>query len=134
VPEDPDDDTDFELPYQKALNEAFMNGLCKESLYFSVASRNNDRTVAGKSFAWRLLGMMPSFQRQSGGQTEGIDILAEQINDLTGLDMFFRFEDQKYDAPVYFWIFSAWTGTRCQMQQCVLHRSARLAGVFRAFF
>jgi hypothetical protein len=30
--------------------------------FFAVASRNNDRTVAGKSFAWRLLGMMPSFE------------------------------------------------------------------------
>jgi hypothetical protein len=29
----------------------------------AVASRNNDRTVAGKSFAWRLLGMMPSISK-----------------------------------------------------------------------
>jgi hypothetical protein len=45
-----------------------------------------------------------------------IDIFAQQINDLTSLDMFFWFGDQCIDAPAYFWIFYVWTGTRCQMQ------------------
>ena len=34
-------------------------------------------------------------------------------------------------APVYFWIFSAWTGMRFQARQCVQPRSARRAGVPR---
>ncbi len=37
-------------------------------------------------------------------------------------------------APVYSWISSAWTGTRCQMQQCVLQHSERLAGVLKSIF
>jgi hypothetical protein len=54
-------------------------------LFFqAVASRNNDRTVAGKSFAWCLLGMMPSISKAAtvsqaavriGGQTEGRDCI-----------------------------------------------------------
>jgi hypothetical protein len=30
------------------------------TVVLAVASRNNDRTVAGKAYAWRLLGMMPA--------------------------------------------------------------------------
>ena len=33
------------------------------------------------------------------------------------------------DAPVFFWIFSVWMGTRCQQQRCVPQRSAQVAGV-----
>ncbi len=65
---------------------------------FAVASRNNDRTVAGKSFAWRLLGMMPSLSKAATVlQTDEwrtdrrthlyhscIDILAAQINAAAG--------------------------------------------------
>ena len=32
-------------------------------LFIAVASRNNDRTVSGKAYAWRLLGMMPGISK-----------------------------------------------------------------------
>ncbi len=63
-----------------------------------MASCNNDCTVSGKSYAWRLLGMMPAISKAATvAQTSEwraelqtrlyhtcIDILMEQINDLTG--------------------------------------------------
>ncbi len=79
-------------------------------LCFAVASHNNDRTMAGKSFAWRLLGMAPSLSKAATVlQTDEwrtdqrtrlyhswIDILAAQINDLTGRsDMHFSFRRLK---------------------------------------
>jgi hypothetical protein len=74
---------------------------------FTVASRNNDQTVGGKAFAWRLLGMMPSISKAATvSQTDEwradrrtrlyhscIDILVQQINELTGRDVFLRFGD-----------------------------------------
>ncbi len=106
-------------------------------VYFAVASRNNDRTVAGKSFAWRLLGMMPSLSkaatvlqpdewrtdRRTRLYHSCIDILAAQINDLIGRDMHFRFGDHKYRRS------RVWMGTRCQQQRCVPQCSAQVAGV-----
>jgi hypothetical protein len=76
----------------------------------AVASRNNDRTVPGKSFAWRLLGMMPSISKaETVLQTEDwrsdrrtrlyhycIDILVQQINYLSGQDIHFWFWYQLY--------------------------------------
>jgi hypothetical protein len=48
------DAADFELPDGKGnITDIFFP--C-----FTVASRNNDRTVGCKAFALRLLGMMPS--------------------------------------------------------------------------
>ncbi len=32
-------------------------------LFFAVASSNNDSTVSGKAYAWRLLGMMPAISK-----------------------------------------------------------------------
>ncbi len=32
-------------------------------LLFAVASHKNDRTVSGKAYAWRLLGMMPAIPK-----------------------------------------------------------------------
>ena len=32
-------------------------------VFLTVASRNNDRTVSGKAYAWRLLGMMPAISK-----------------------------------------------------------------------
>ena len=79
-------------------------------LHFAVASRNNDRTVAGKSFAWRLLGLMPSIskaatvlqtdewrsERRARIYHSCIDILAAKMNDLIGRDMYFRYGDKKF--------------------------------------
>ena len=107
-------------------------------VYFAVASRNNDRTVAGKSFAWRMLGMMPSLskaatvlqtdewrsERRAQLYHSCIDILAEQINDLTGRDMHFRFGDHKYRRSRVFLDFLSMDGdevstaTMCPTTQC----------------
>ena len=103
----------------------------------AVASRNNDRTVAGKAFAWRLLGMMPSVSKAATivqtdeWRTERrtlyhacIDILAQQINDLTGRDIFFRFGDQKYRRSRVFLDFLCMDGdevshaTMCPTTRC----------------
>ncbi len=43
--------------------------------------------------AIRTGGILPAIQ---GVSCQAIDILAEQINDLTGRDVHFRFGDQKY--------------------------------------
>ncbi len=67
----------------------------------SNISSNNDRTVSGKAYAWRLLGMMPAISKAAtvAQTTEWraerrtllyhscIDILVEQINDLIGRDI-----------------------------------------------
>jgi hypothetical protein len=107
-------------------------------VFFAVASRNNDRTVAGKSFAWRLLGMIPSLSKAATVLqtdewcTEGrkllyhscIDILAAQINYLTGRDMHFRFGDHKYRRSRVFLDFLSMDGdevstaTMCPTTQC----------------
>ncbi len=106
--------------------------------FFAVASRNNDRTVAGKSFAWRLLGMMPSLSkaatvlqpdewrtdRRTRLYHSCIDILATQINDLTGRDMHFRFGDHQYRRSRVFLDFLSMDGdevstaTMCPTTQC----------------
>ena len=108
------------------------------SVVFAVASRNNDRTVAGKSFAWRLLGMMPSLSeaatvlqpdewrtdRRTRLYHSCIDILATQINDLTGRDMHFRFGDHQYRRSRVFLDFLSMDGdevstaTMCPTTQC----------------
>ncbi len=73
-----------------------------------MASRNNDRTVSGKAYAWRLLGMMPAISKAAtvAQTTEWraewrtrlyhscIDILVDQINYLTGRDMYVRYADK----------------------------------------
>ena len=77
-------------------------------LFIAVASRNNDRTVSGKAYAWRLLGMMPGISKAATvAQTSEwraerrtrlyhscIDILVAQINDLTGRDIHIRYADK----------------------------------------
>ena len=107
-------------------------------LHFAVASRNNDRTVAGKSFAWRLLGLMPSIskaatvlqtdewrsERRARLYHSCIDILAEQINDLTGRDIYFRYGDQQFRRSRVFLDFLCMDGdevssaTLCPTTQC----------------
>ena len=104
----------------------------------AVASRNNDRTVASKAFAWRLLGMMPSVSKAATvAQTDEwrserrtrlyhscIDILANQINELTGRDIYFRFGDQRYRRSRVFLDFLCMDGdevsnaTMCPTTQC----------------
>ena len=104
----------------------------------AVASRNNDRTVAGKSFAWRLLGMMPSISKAATvSQTDDwrsdrrtrlyhscIDILVQQINDLSGRDIHFRFGDHLYRRSRVFLDFLCMDGdevssaTMCPTTQC----------------
>ncbi len=73
-----------------------------------MASLNNNRTVSGKAYAWRLLGMMPDIskatdaaqtsewraERQTRLYLSCIDILVAQINDLTGRDIHIRYADK----------------------------------------
>ena len=107
---------------------------------FTVASRNNDRTVGGKAFAWRLLGMMPSISKAATvSQTDEwraerrtrlyhscIDILVQQINELTGRDVFLRFGDQQFRRSRVFLDFLSMDGdevshaTMCPTVQCLM--------------
>ncbi len=93
----------------------------------------------GKSFAWRLLGMMPSIlnaatvlqndewrsDRRTYLYHSCIDILWEQINDLTVHDMHFLFGDQKYQDSSVFLDFLCMDGnkvsnaTMCPTRQCM---------------
>lgn len=104
----------------------------------TVASRNNDRTVSGKAFAWRLLGMMPALSKTAtvGQTTEWraerrtrlyhscIDILAQQINDLTGRDVYIRYADKLVRRSRVFLDFLSMDGdevstaTMCPTTQC----------------
>ena len=73
-----------------------------------MASRNNEGTVSGKAYAWRLLGMMPAVSKAATvAQTSEwraerrtrlyhscIDILVAQINDLSGRDIYIRYADK----------------------------------------
>jgi hypothetical protein len=94
--------------------------------------------VASKAFAWRLLGMMPSLSKAATvAQTDDwrsdrrmrlyhscIDILTQQINDLTGRDIYFRFGDQMYRGSRVFLDFLCMDGdevsnaTMCPTTQC----------------
>jgi hypothetical protein len=110
---------------------------------FTVASRNNDRTVGGKTFAWRLLGMLPSISKAATvSQTEEwradrrtrlyhscIDILVQQINELTGRDVFLRFGDQHFRRSRVFLVFLSMDGTKFLTPLCVPRCSAPHAGV-----
>jgi hypothetical protein len=72
-----------------------------------VASSNNNSTVSGKAYAWRLLGMMPAIskaatvaqttewraERRTRLYHSCIDILVEQINDWTGRDIHIWYAD-----------------------------------------
>ena len=93
---------------------------------------------AFKSFAWRLLGMMPSISKAATVlQTEDwrsdrrtrlyhscIDILVQQINDLSGRDIHFRFGDHLYRRSRVFLDFLCMDGdevssaTMCPTTQC----------------
>jgi hypothetical protein len=82
--------------------------------------------------------LLPFYRLRIGCQTEKRDytILALILlcsKSMTCLDEIFTFGlgINFICAPVYFWIFSAWTGMRFQTRQCVHQRSARLAGVLR---
>ncbi len=73
-----------------------------------MASRNNNCTVSGKAYAWRLLGMMPGIskaatvaqtserraERRTRRYLSCIDILVAQINDLTCRDIHIRYADK----------------------------------------
>jgi hypothetical protein len=112
-------------------------------IFFVLSVLCSCRIMAGKAFAWRLLGMMPSISKAATvAQSDGwrsdrrtrldhscVDILAQQINDLIGRAMFFRFGDQKYRRSRVFLDFDVWTGTRCPTKQCVLQHSKRVLGV-----
>ncbi len=76
--------------------------------FFAVTSSNNNHTVSGKAYGWRLLGMMPAISKAAtvAQTTEQlaewrtrlyhscIDILVQQINDLTGRDIHIRYADK----------------------------------------
>ncbi len=103
-----------------------------------MASCNNDRTVSGKSYAWRLLGMMPAISKVATvAQTSEwcaelrtrlyhtcIDILVEQINDLTGRDIHIRYTDKLVRRSRVFMDFLSMdcdevsTITMCPTTQC----------------
>ena len=108
------------------------------TVVLAVASRNNDRTVAGKAYAWRLLGMMPAVSRAATvtQTTEWraerrtrlyhscIDILVQQINDLTGRDIYIRYADKMVRRSRVFVDFLSMDGdevstaTMCPTTQC----------------
>ncbi len=112
---------------------------CLYCLCCAVACSNSDRAVSGKAFAWRLLGMMPSISRAATlAQSDEwrshwrtrlyhscIDILAQQINDLIGRDMFFRFGAQMYRCSSVFLDFLCMDGDSvsnaimCPTTQCM---------------
>ncbi len=112
-------------------------------LFFAVSSSNNDSTVSGKAYDWRLLGMMPAISKAASvAQTTEwraerrirlyhscIDILVQQINDLTGRDIHIRYADKLVRRSRVLWTFYPWTEMRCPQQLCVPRRSARAAGV-----
>ena len=103
-----------------------------------MASRNNDRTVSGKAYAWRLLGMMPGISKAATvAQTSEwraerrtrlyhscIDILVAQINDLTGRDIHIRYADKMVRHPRVFMDFLSMDGDEvstaklCPTTQC----------------
>ena len=54
------------MSYSCRIYVILMSYICHTyscCLSWAVASRNNDRTVASKAFAWLLLGMMPSISK-----------------------------------------------------------------------
>ncbi len=77
-------------------------------MFFAVASHNNDSTASGKAYAWRLLRMMQAIskaatvsqttewraERRTRLYPSCIDILVEQINDLTGRDIHSQYADK----------------------------------------
>ena len=104
-----------------------------------MASRNNDRTVSGKAYAWRLLGMMPPgiskaatvaqtsewrAERRTRLYHSCIDILVAQINDLTGRDIHIRYADKMVRRSRVFMDFLSMDGdevstaTMCPTTQC----------------
>ena len=130
-----------QLLYTWHVENVYLTGL-KNKWYifpcFTVASSNNDRTVGGKTFAWRLLGMMPSIskaatvaktyewrsERRTRLYHSCIDILVEQINDLCWRDVFLRFGDQLFRRCRVFLDFLSMDGdevshaTMCPTVQC----------------
>ncbi len=121
----------------------FINCVIIEHAYtllFAVASRNNDRTVSGQAYAWRLLGMMPAVSKAATvAQTSEwraewrtrlyhscIEILqgVEQINDVTGRDIHIRYTDKLVRRSRVFMDFLSMDGdevstaTMCSTTQC----------------
>ena len=108
------------------------------TLLFAVASRNNDLTVSGTAYAWRLLGMMPAVSKAATvAQTSEwraerrtrlyhscIDILVAQINDLTGRDIHIRYADKMVRRSSVLMDFLSMDGdevstaTMCPTTQC----------------
>ena len=107
-------------------------------VFLTVASSNNDRTVSGKAYAWRLLGMMPAIsraatvaqphewraERRTRLYHSCIDILVQQINDLTGRDIHLRYADKMVRRSRVFMDFLSMDGdevstaTMCPTTQC----------------
>ncbi len=107
-------------------------------MFFAVASRNNDRTVSGKAYAWRLLGMMPAIskaatvaqtpewraERRTRLYHSCIDILVQQINDLNGRDIHIRYANKLVRRSRVFMDFLSMDGdevstaTMCPTTQC----------------
>ncbi len=94
----------------------------------------------GACWEWCLLfqKLLPFHRLKSGGQTEGRGFIILALTflcskSMTCLDGIFTFGlgITFIGAPVFFWIFSAWTEMRFQARQCVQQRSARRAGVLR---
>ena len=81
----------------------------------------------------------PFCRRMSGGLSEGRGYIIPasifwRSKSMTWLDVISTFvtETNSFDAPEFFWIFSAWTAMKCQVQLCVQPHSAHLVGVLRA--
>jgi hypothetical protein len=130
------------MSYSCRIYVILLSYICHTYSYclsWAVASRNNDRTVASKAFAWRLLGMMQSISKPATiVQTDEwrserrtrlyyhscVDIVSQQINDLNGRDIFLRFGDQKYRRSRVFLDFLCMDGdevshaTMCPTTRC----------------
>ncbi len=92
-----------------------------------MASSNNDRTVSGKAYAWRLLGMMPGISKAATvAQTSEwraelrtrlyhscIDILVAQINDLTGKHSVCWQIGPTLSCMYGLFIYGRWWGVHC---------------------
>ena len=94
----------------------------------------------GACWEWCLLfqRLLPFYRLTIGGQTEGRDCIMLALTFWCSRSMICLDETYTFglginfiDAPVYFWIFSAWTGIRFQTLPCVQQRSALRAGVLR---
>ncbi len=91
---------------------------CSFGSCIAVASRNNDRTVGGKAFAWRLLGRMPSLSMAVTVTQNDVwrsERRTHLYHSCIGCNVYLRFGDKKIGELQCFLIFFQWTGTKCCM-------------------